>query len=244
MALGVTLFLGVFIMAGAFIAREVKNKELIEQLSISVAFGAMAMLAVTELFPEALENVGRDRAYIVWLCAAAGVILLKILDRFIPDHDNVHGFDHECTDANVIHIGIMSSVAIILHNMIEGMAVYSIASESMKLGMLVALGVGMHNVPMGMMIYATLTKERRGKKIAFLMAAALSTFAGGLLMKLLWFLIDEFVIGVLISLSFGMVVYIVLFELLVHIMHMKRRALSAAGIAAGAAIVLISGLLG
>lgn len=240
MALTTTLFLGIFILAGATIARQAKNKALVEQLSISIAFGTMSALAVMDLFPEAMENVGRDRTYIVWLCAAAGVLILKVLDNFIPDHDNVHGFVHDCTDANVIHIGIMSSVAIILHNIIEGMAVYSISTESVKLGLLVSLGVGLHNIPMGMMIYATLTKERRGRKIAFLMAAALSTFAGGLLMKLMWHMIDDLVVGILISLTLGMIVYIVLFELLVHLMHSGNRKLSAAGIAIGVAIIIIS----
>ena len=41
-----------------------------------------------------------------------------------------------------------------------------------------------------------------------------------------------------------MIVYIVLFELLVHLMHTKNKLLSAAGVAIGVAIILVSGLFG
>ncbi len=244
MALSVTFFLGIFIMVGAVIARQAKNKALVEQLSISIAFGTMTALALTELMPEAVENLGNDNMYVMYFGVAAGILVLKLLDRFIPDHDSVRGFDHQCTDANVIHIGIISSVAIILHNVIEGMAVYSISSESLHLGLLVSIGVGLHNVPMGMVIYSTLSREKRGRKIALLLAAALSTFVGGLLMKMMWSMIDDFITGILISLTLGMIVYIVLFELLVHLMHTKNKLLSAAGVAIGVAIILVSGLFG
>ena len=60
MSLLITFLLGIFILAGAFIARSARNRKLIEQISISVAFGTMIALAVTELFPEAIENLGRS----------------------------------------------------------------------------------------------------------------------------------------------------------------------------------------
>ncbi len=242
MALSITFLLGIFIIAGAAIARSTKDSELIEQLSISIAFGTMSALAVLELLPESMEHLESGNIVILVVCVLAGIALLKLLDHFIPDHDNAHGFDHECTTENVIHIGIMSSVAIILHNIIEGMAVFSMAEKSVSVGLLIALGVGLHNIPMGMVIYSTLSREKRSRKLAFLMAAALSTFAGGVIMKLLWFMIDDFVIGILIALTLGMIIYIVVFELLVHLMHAKHKLLSLAGAAAGVAIILISSL--
>ena len=60
MSLLITFLLGIFILAGAFIARSARNRKLIEQISISVAFGTMIALAVTELFTEAMENLGKS----------------------------------------------------------------------------------------------------------------------------------------------------------------------------------------
>lgn len=243
MGLCFTFLLGLFMIAGALIARAAKDDGQIEQLSVAVAFGTMTALAVTEIFPEALESLEGRNGMILPVCALLGIVMLKLLDHFIPEHDHAHGFDHHCTQENVIHIGIVSSIAVIIHNMIEGMAVYSMAEESLKVGFLMALGVGLHNIPMGMVIYSTLKKETRKLKTVLFAAAALSTFAGGLLMKLFWFAVDDYVIGVLLSLTLGMIAYIVLFELVPHLMHSKRKGLSLTGALIGVAIILICGLL-
>ena len=240
MSLLITFFLGIFIMAGALIARSAKNKKLIEHLSISIALGTMSALAVLELFPEALEKLGKTHIIILIVCIALGIAVLKVLDNFIPDHE--HGSGGKYTTGNVIHIGIISSIAIILHNIIEGMAVYSMSAESTSVGFLIGIGVGLHNIPMGMVIYSTLAREKRSRKTAFLLAASLSTFVGGIMMKLLWLFINDFIVGILISLTLGMIIYIVIFELLTHLIHTENKWLSAAGAVAGIAVILISGI--
>ncbi len=241
MGLVITFFLGIFIIAGAVIARSTENGKLIEQLSISIAFGTMSALALLELLPEALENLESANVFILPICILAGILLLKVLDHFIPDHDHAHGFDHDCTTGNVIHIGVISSVAVILHNIIEGMAVYSIAVKSPEMGVLIAVGVGLHNIPMGMVIYSTLRNEKKSRKTGLLLATALSTFAGGIIMSLLVAIINDFVIGILIAVTLGMIIYIVVFELLIHLLHTKRKWLSVLGALIGVAIILISG---
>ncbi len=244
MGLLITFLLGMFMIAGAVIAARVKNKELIEQLSIAIAFGTMTALVIIELIPEALENLEGESAVLLPVCVIAGIIILKVLDHFIPEHDHAHGFHHNCSEQNVIHIGVVSTVAITLHNIIEGMAVYSISREGLKLGLLMALGVGIHNIPMGMIIYSTLQKEKRRKKTVLLSLAACSTFLGGIFMKVLWNQISDMVIGLLISLTLGMIVYIILFELIPHLMHGEKKGLSLAGTILGAAVILVSSFFG
>ena len=156
----ITFFLGIFIIAGACVARCVRNTKIIEQLSISAAFGTMLALSIMELFPEAFEQLGKDNVWVIITFIALGVLLLKLLDHFIPKHHHSHGADRRYTAENVIHIGIISSIAVILHNVIEGMAVYSIAAESLSSGVMMAIAVGLHNIPMGMVIYSTLRQEK------------------------------------------------------------------------------------
>ena len=237
MGILLTFSLGIFIVLGSLIARSARNEHTIEELSISIAFGTMAALSIMELIPEALENVGNDNIIFMLLAIFTGIILLKILDHFIPDHDNVHGFEHDCTPENVIHIGIISSVAVILHNVIEGMAVYSMTAESLKTALFLSLGVGVHNIPLAMFLYTTLKKEKFKIKAALLAAVSLSTLLGGIIMSLLWSAINDFVIGILIGLTLGMIIYIILFELTPHIMHSKNRKLSVVGILIGVAVI-------
>lgn len=247
MGLIVTLILGIFILIGVLVIKITKNSKVVEQLSISIALGTMSTLVITELLPEVFETFKTDNILntilIIFLLVMLGIGILKLLDKFVPEHDNEHSLSHECTEENLMHIGIVSSLAIILHNIIEGMAVYSMTIESVKLGLLVALGVGLHNIPMGMVIYSTLEKEKKNKKIILLSLVVLSTFIGGLLMLLISNLLNELVMGILICITLGMLLYIIIFELIPHILHSKNKLLSIIGIVIGVLVILISSML-
>lgn len=247
MGLLITFVLGIFILIGALVIKLTKNKKIVEQLSISIALGTMMSLSVLELIPEVYETFKVDNLVqtigVIVILIIIGILILKILDRFIPEHDHEHGLSHECTEENLAHIGIVSSVAIILHNVIEGMAVYSMTIESVKLGFLVALGVGLHNIPMGMIISSTLENENKKKKIVILLLVTLSTFFGGILMMLVSNILSELLIGSLICITLGMLIYIMLFELIPHLLHSKNKLLSIIGILIGIAIMIITGLI-
>ncbi len=235
MALLITFLLGIFIIAGAMIAGKTKHSSEIAESSVSIAFGTMTALAILELIPDTAETLENQSIFVMLVCICTGFMILKILDIFIPDHHN--------TGRNIVHIGIMSSVAIIVHNIIEGMAVYSMYTEDMKTGLMVALGVGLHNVPMGAVIYSTLKSEKKIRKTGILLVMSVSAFAGGIIMKLMWLKIDDLIIGILMALTLGMISYIIICELLPHMMYDKKRGRSVIGAAAGAAVVLVSVLL-
>ena len=103
----ITFFLGIFIITGAWVARCVRNTKIIEQVSISAAFGTMLALSALELIPEAFEQLGRGNVWVIITFIALGVLLLKLLDHFIPKHHHSHGEDRRYTAENVIHIGII-----------------------------------------------------------------------------------------------------------------------------------------
>jgi len=246
MGLLLTFFLGLFILVGVAVVRIGEERHhTIENFSIALACGTMTALVFADLLPEAIEHLEEGpTAIIIVVCIAIGIGVLKILDHFIPDHDGELTLSHECSESNVAHIGIITTVAVTLHNLIEGMAVFSVASESPETGMLMALGVGLHNIPMGIIIASTLEHERPAKRYGFLAAAALSTFVGGVVMSLTWGAISDFAIGILISLTLGMIVYIVAFELVPHMLHTRNWKLSAVGIVLGVAIVLAGLFIG
>ena len=57
-------------------------------------------------------------------------------------------------------------------------------------------------------------------------------------------MINDFVIGVLISLTLGMIIYLIIFELLPHIMHSKNKKLSMLGILIGIAVIIAGEFIG
>ena len=235
MILVITFLLGLFFAAGAAAARLSDNTRKIEEISISVAAGAMSALAAADIIPEILHEMSGTGLIKAVLFTAAGIVFLKLLDRFVPEH---HG-DEESPGA-MIHIGIISALAIMLHNIIEGMAVYELGADSLRQGVIFAIGVGLHNIPMGMLVYSTLKGETGVKKYTVLFAVMISTFAGGLVMAALGDCMSHTLIDLLTCLTLGMIIYIISSELVPYMAAHRNYRVYAAGIAAGAAIVAVS----
>ncbi len=255
MGLIITLCLGGFIIIGALISYLTRNNHTIVLSSISLALGTLSMLAVLELLPEAVEHLGLKNLPLIAVGALLGLLSLRALDHFLPDHDHTensdhthahyvhnhaHGHDHSAH--KTAHIGVISAIAVTLHNVIEGMAVYSIAEQSVAAGLMIALGVGLHNIPMGMVISATLQGNKRERRWMLLLSS-LSTFFGGLLMSVMWDRIGEKTVGFLISITLGMILYIICFELLPTVRREKQWKLSIPCILIGALLIVISTML-
>lgn len=239
-----TLVLGIFIIFGAFIIHVFKNKDKFLLVSLGMAFGVMMMLIFVELLPEVYEIFTSkwsvlETILIIVALSLVGLFLLKFLDRFIPDHDDEDEEDH------LIHIGIVSSIAIIIHNIIEGMAVYNTITTSLSLGIILSIGVGLHNIPLGMIISSTFYKSIKNKKKCniLIIAISLSTFIGGLIMALFNFT-NELVIGILLSITIGMLIYINIIEILPKLLKSKDKKTVLISTIVGIIVLFISHLIG
>ena len=170
--------------------------------------------------------------------------MLKFLDFFIPDH---HADEKkEVDEENLTHIGIVSSIALIVHNMIEGMAIYTSVMSSLELGILMCIGVGLHNIPMGMVLTSTFyTSDKKWKTTLFMiLLTSISTFVGGLMMFFMSSIMNEFVLGILLAITTGMVSYIVIFELFPHLVEHQKEKGTVLGVLVGVVILMISVMLG
>lgn len=251
MGLLFTLALGIFILIGAFIVFVIKNNDKFVQFSISVAFGVMTTLILGELIPETFELFKTQfstlkSSVLIVICILLGISILRFLDFFVPDHEMEHENEKE-HNHQLAHIGFVSSIALVLHNIIEGMVVYSTVTKSVQLGLLVSIGVGLHNIPMGMVIASTFYKANQNKKKTFwiLLGIALSTFAGGVIMYFLaGKVISDTILAVLLGITLGMLFYIILFELLPQIIKTKEKKVTILGILLGIVILIISLLIG
>lgn len=236
-----TLVLGFFIIIGAFLMHIFENKERFLVISLSMAFGVMVSLIFLELLPESFEIFNEKYSSIISIAmilifSIIGFLILKILDKFIPDHED----DDE---ANLIHVGIVSSIAIILHNIIEGMAIYNTFNTSINLGIVLSIGVGLHNIPLGMVLsstfYKSLSNKKKSNVIIFLIST--STFVGGLIMCIFNNVFkNEFIIGLLLSITVGMLVYINIIEILPKLIKSKDKKMIITSIIVGILILFVS----
>ncbi len=246
MGLLITFILGGFIALGAFISYLTRENNTIVQWSISIALGTLATLALIELIPETIEHLGEGSYFTMIISIVIGFLFLTILDQFLPDHHESndghhHTHGHEHGTNNAAHIGVISAIAVTLHNIIEGMAVYSVTAESLSTGLMVAIGVGLHNIPMGMVIYTTL-KTRPHQRKWMLVLSTVSTFIGGIIMALLWGFITDYMVGVLIAITLGMIFYIVFMELIPMVLSEKKWNITIPGILIGVIVIVVSTL--
>ena len=227
----------------AFVLDKKKNK--IMDYILSLALSVIVMLIITDLLPETLEILNIKKLYLFLIFVCLGYTILKVLDNYIPDHDD-NKIEKAKMNNNLIHIGIVSSVALSIHNMIEGMAIYGTCINDKTTAILMSIGVGLHNIPLGMVIASTLYQGNKSKKktALIILSLSLSTFLGGLIMFLLGNMIKDTVIGILLSLTIGMLLFIIIDELLPRIHKSKNKKEKVLGIITGIILLLISTLIG
>ena len=151
---------------------------------------------------------------------------------------------HDASAGNAVHIGIISAVAIVLHNVIEGMAVYSVALSAPADGALYAFAIALHNIPVGMLLFSTLKTSRPSTRRAVVAAVTFSTFAGGLLMAALSHAVPEEVMVFFVAAAAGMICYILIMELAGRLVRSRPAWVSAAGCVAGFLIVVVASRFG
>lgn len=237
-----TLLLGIFILVGALLAFLVKKRQKVVDFSLGLAFGVIMMLLITDLLPEIIEHLGLRYIYIFIIGASVGFLVLKLLDRKIPDHEQEEK-NAKANKENLIHIGIITSLALMLHNMIEGMAVYSTILSNTTLGVAVMIGIGFHNIPLGMVIASTFHQSNQNiwKTLLIVLIVSISTFVGGLIMFFLNLTeISPVLLGTLLSLTLGMLIFISFDELLPRIRKTKEKKITYIGMVFGVVLLLVA----
>lgn len=243
MGLLLALISGLFFMVGFIIANIAKNKEKLSYIAISLAFVVMLNLIIFDLIPEVLE-VFNDNIFFALILVIIGIGLLLILDVLIPHHHHEHKENeknHYEHNSHIYHIGIVTLISLLLHNIIEGIAIYGLAATSLKSGLLMCIGVALHNIPLGIEIAITLSKlkEKKYSNKILLTFLSLSSFIGGLLVSFFGN-INEIFLGVVTALTLGMIIYITIFELLHEIYNNRKHKEIYYGIIIGIMIIILS----
>ena len=212
-----TLVTGLFFLIGGLISLKVKNKDKLNAFSIALALIIIMNLLAMDLIPEILELLeGYDLSFkimLILIFALLGILLLKILDFFIPDHHHEH-HENETNkkehNSHIKHIGTLTLISLILHNLLEGFAIAGMSLNDYKIGLMVCISVALHNIPLGTTIFSTI--DIRKNKL-LVTALTLSSLIGGLIFFIIGD-ISNLVLAIISIITLGMLIYISLMELL------------------------------
>lgn len=246
--------------AGALIPVSIKGKGQ-KALSALLAFTAGFMISVVfiDVLPAANEagNMWYMLAFTLVgaaIVAGAGVLI----DNRIKAHE-LHSEEKEnaliapeqpslvCRAAGKgskdIYIGLSLVVALVLHNIPEGMAVGTMEAESGAAVM--AILIALHNIPEGLAICAIFT--RGGVKKAAAVAIAASTGIATVIGAVIGYFVSnvsQIFMCICLALSAGAMLYIVFDDMLAEAYEkLKSRAVALcviAGVAAGALIMMLA----
>ncbi len=189
-------------------------------LNISLGFAAGVMLSVSfaDLFPKAEEFFGYSYSHeasvaLSVLFMVVGIVAAAMADKLIPHHC---GNDDHHVHEDVARVGIIAMIAIGLHNLPEGMALYVAGAEDVHLGITLAIAVAMHNIPGGIAIAAPVYYGTGSKTKAFLytLLPSLVQPLGALLACfVLYRFMSDFVMGLMFAVVSGFLLFIAIVEL-------------------------------
>lgn len=233
-ALLLTLFSGLFYLIGLIVYKFVKHKKELTIAAISCAFIVIIGLIIFDLLPEILEL----KNWTLFIFVLLGFCLLFLIDKLIPHHHHHHHENDEATKEHkqrLEHVSTITILALTMHNLIEGMALYSISIDNFKNGLLMFLGIGLHNLPFGFQIAGF-----KNKLLIFLLV--ISAFLGGSVV-FLFGTVDELLQGIILSLSLGMLLHILIFELFKEVKENIKQISTLYGIIIGILILVIINLI-
>jgi ZIP family zinc transporter len=271
-AFGLTLFAGLATGIGALVIFISKRPPL-TLLSFGLGFscGVMVYISLAELLPQATEQMGhalgeKPGGWLALGCFFGGILISAIIDKLVPEPDNPHeavsledmkrateeSSGQEIPETNdaqnkaLARLGLISALAIALHNFPEGMATFAAALADLSLGLSVAGAVAIHNIPEGIAVAVPIYFATHNRSRAFWQAliSGLAEPAGALLVWLVLMpFINDVIIGAMLAAVGGIMVFISFDELLPTAKEYGRGHTAMVGVILGMAVMAVSLLL-
>lgn len=213
-----TIIAGLSTMIGSiFIFIKSKNFEKVILSSLAFAAGVMICVSITDLIPESISLLRDNFSLMVtfvlcFLGILLGIIISMLIDYYLPSYSS-----DVIKDKSLFKVGIISMIAIILHNIPEGIATFAISSNDIKLGISLAIAIAMHNIPEGISISMPIyfSTGKRSSAIFYTFISAISEPFGALLAFLfLKDIMNDIILGILFSVIAGIMFQISFCELI------------------------------
>ncbi len=210
--------------------------------TLGFSAGVMILVSFVELLQGAIQAVGFAPGLLAFFGGMAGMFLI---DALIP-HDYMaerHRTEEEAGQGGLLKTGLLVALGIGIHNFPEGMASFAAALKDPSLGIAIAVAIAIHNIPEGLAVSAPVyaATGSRGKAFlwSFLSGVAEPIGAGLAALLLLPFLSDA-VLGVVLALVAGIMVFISLDELLPAARSFGEEHLSIVGVVGGMVVMAVS----
>ena len=213
------------------------NKEKLINITLSFTSGVLLSTSLFELLKESFTFFNKDFKKIPSI-----ILLLIFLNIGIIIANMISKKLNKKIDNSLYKTGIIDVIAIIIHNIPEGIITFLSATVNIKLGLTLALTILLHNIPEGISIAVPIYYGTKKKKTAFFYTfiASLSEPLGGILACIfLKDLINNFILGIMLSGVCAIMINISLTETLPSALRYKDIKLTTISFLLGLMLMLI-----
>ena len=250
LALGLTVIAGLSTGIGSAIAYFIKKPRIsFLSFSLGLSAGVMIYISFMEMLPDAIHKVGEAWALVAFF---VGIGFIAVIDYIVPESENPHeyqGIDEPTGPHRPEHLmrtGMMTALAIGIHNFPEGLATFAAALSDPKLGFFITFAIAIHNIPEGIAVSVPIyfATGNKNKAFAYSFLSGVSEPIGAIVgyLLLMPFLTPALLASVLAFVS-GIMVYISLDELVPMAHRYGHGHLAIGGVVTGMFIMAMSLLL-
>ncbi len=232
------------------------NRRLLS-FSLGLSGGVMIYVSLVELFRQAdtalaAEWGSRTGGIIAAASFFAGILAIGIIDRIVPSVENPHEarrveeIGERPRNPRLMRMGLMTALAIGIHNFPEGIATFASAMDDTGLGIAIAAAIAIHNIPEGIAVAIPVYFATGSRRRAFLFsfASGLAEPVGALLA---WLVLMPFMsptlMGCILAGVAGIMVFISIDELLPAAREYGEPHTSIYGVVTGMAVMAASLIL-
>lgn len=219
-ALLMSFFAGLATVIGGFFTFFIKRNS-IKGLSVGLGFsaGVMIFLSFTEILKNSnmmlIKYFPHHSQWVVFLGFILGILVAILIDYFMPDHieDDLFGAQEQCDHSRhkIKRAGLLTAIAICIHNFPEGMATFFVTTQNVALGATVAMAIAIHNIPEGIAVALPIYHATGKKRLAiwYTFLSGISEPIGAILgLVALQYFLPAGAIGLLFAAVGGIMVYI------------------------------------
>ena len=243
-ALLLTIIAGLSTTIGSVIAFFFKNpsKKFIS-LIMGFSAGVMILISFVELLQQGIESSNFLLGHTFFFM---GMGIMFLIDIAISHQ---YEFEGPCSD-NLINsdskakkTSLLVTMGIFIHNFPEGMATFISTLQSIELGLILAFAIALHNIPEGIAVAVPVYTSTGSRKKAFTWSflSGVSEPVGALIVGLILYpFINDFLLGAMLAIVGGFMIYISLDELLPASQALGSQHLPILGIFMGMAVMAFS----
>lgn len=214
MAFFLTMLAGFSTLLGVMpIFIPIKNEKKVIISCLAFAAGVMICVSITDLIPESISLLGKKYYCIFpyllsFICLFIGIFVSSYIG------DNLSQLEEK---GSLYKVGIVSMIAIILHNIPEGIITFISTTKDTSLGISLAIAIALHNIPEGISIGIPIyyASKKKSKALFYTFLSGVSEPFGALLTYLFLLpFINSVILGLLFSFIAGIMIEISMTELL------------------------------